>query len=835
MAVTKEYMVSLLKKIVFSIRILLPAVLFLSMTFGSSFADDNGEAETEGQAEMVSPIGSEAFTGTGGDAGTAKVTGTGGEVQAETAAGTGGKAVISATGVIRGVVYDVENEEPVILASIYIQDLSRGAVTQEQGNFQLRNLPEGSLTLRVQHVGYETTLKQVRVRKDDTTQVRIGIRTSVFRSSEIRIYADYIQEDEITTHVERVLTGRRLRQQLGRTIAETLEDEPGMAQRSMGPAPARPVLRGLGGERLLILEDGGRTGDLSATASDHALTIDPMTAEHIELIRGPSALVHGSNTMGGVINVIRGQIPHDLPDRINWSGTMQGETVNNGISGGIRGYGPLSDRLLLGDRMGFRFDLSGRNTSDMNTPVGSQKNTAITTLNASAGISYSDRWGMLGFSGNIMDMKYGVPGGEGLAEAHPNGVDLEMFRRYLESRLRRNFSDSWIRRFDVTWNYSYYYHKELEKPDEPAIPQPVGAEFGVLTQNGKVHLHHNSLFFFEKGLIGIWFEHRDYASGGMTYTPETIEYSAAAYAFQERNFGRFNLQAALRYDYRHLSPEEKSSIFLPSDITSRNFSGPSGSLMGTWNIRTGMEIGTTVTLTHRSPIIEELYAEGPHLANFAYEIGNPGLSREHGWGNELFFRVSRDRYQLHVALFRNQMNNYIFPQDTGEPSIRRDDLNTFQFTENQVLMAGAEASYQFKLHRRLLTGGTASYVKGEFIEDGTSFPFLVLEDKEASVPMMPPLNSRLFLEYGHSRLKIGGATRLAAQQNRTDQFEELTDAYAIFDLYSQFHLSQGKMLHTFSLTLENLANTEYRNHLSRIKSIMPEPGRNVKLLYRVYF
>ncbi|MDG5767101.1 TonB-dependent receptor [Balneolales bacterium ANBcel1] len=804
------------KLILFFARFQLIAALCVSVAYGATFPEGSG-------VQAGTPIAAPEATGSSGS------------IRTETGTTEGGGAGVSATGVIRGVVYDVENREPVLLASVQIQDLNRGTVTREDGDFQLRNLPEGSHTLRVQHVGYETTLKVVRVQKDDTTMVRIGVRPSIFQTSEIRITSQYIQEDEITTHVERVLTGQRLRQQLGRTIAETLEDEAGMAQRTMGPAPARPVLRGLGGERLLILEDGGRTGDLSATASDHALTIDPMTAEHIELIRGPSALIHGSNTMGGVINVIRGQIPHDIPDRTSWSGTMKGESVNNGFSGGVRGYGPVSDRLPLGDRMGFRFDLSGRSTSDMNTPAGMQLNTAITTLNASAGLGYVDSRGMLGFSGNIMDMKYGVPGGEGLAEAHPNGVDLEMYRRYLESRLRRNFSDSWLRRLDVTWNYSYYSHKELEKPDDPSIRQPVGTEFGVLTHNAKIHLHHNSLSFFDRGVIGVWMEHRDYASGGLTYTPETVEYSAAAYAFQERDFGRFNLQAALRYDHRHLSPEEKRSIFLPADITSRNYSGISGSLMGTWTLRPGTEIGATVTRTHRSPIIEELYAEGPHLANFAYEIGNPELSREHGWGSELFFRTSRDRYQLYLALFRNQMDNYIFPQDTGEPSIRRDDLNTFQFTENKVLMAGAEASWQVRLQSRLLTGGTVSYVRGDFIDDDSSFPFLVLDDREASVPMMPPLNSRLFLEFGDSSLKIGGAVRLAAEQTRTDQFEEPTDAYAILDFYSQYHLSSGNMLHTFSLTVENLADTEYRNHLSRIKSVMPEPGRNVKLLYRVYF
>lgn len=807
----------MVKKRFFLQRVLLFVAILLLITFSSSIAANGNEAKKGVQGENIPLSGLKA------------------PAEAKIQYGIGEKGVLSSTGSISGIVYDAESDGPVLLAAVYIQDLNRGTVTHEEGDFQLRNLPEGFHTLRIQHVGYETTLKQVYVHKDDTTKVRIGIHPSVFRSSEIRITSEYIREDEITTHVERVLTGQQLRQQLGRTIAETLEDEPGMAQRSMGPAPARPVMRGLGGERLLILEDGGRTGDLSATASDHALTIDPMTAEHIELIRGPSALIHGSNTMGGVINVIRGQILHDLPDHFHGSGTIKGETVNNGLSGGFRAFGPMAERLPLGDRMAFRIDLSGRKTSDIDTPVGSQMNTGITTLNGSAGLSYIDSWGMLGFSGNIINMKYGVPGGEGLAEAHPNGVDLEMSRRYLESRFRRSYSDHWIRRLDVTWNYSYYFHRELEKPNDPTMPQPVGAEFGVLTHNAKVHLHHNSLVFFEKGLMGIWMEHRDYASGGMTFTPETIEYSAAVYAFQERDFGRFNLQAALRFDYRHLSPEEKQSIFLPYDITSRNFSGLSGSVMGTWNIRSGMEIGTMMTQTHRSPIIEELYAEGPHLANFAYEIGNPGLSREHGWGNELFFRVSRDRYQLQAALYRNQMNNYIFPQDTGEPAIRRDDLNTFQFTENKVLLAGAEASYQFLLHRRVLTGGTASYVRADFIDDDASFPILVLEGGETAVPMIPPLNSRLFLEYGRGRLKIGGAVRFAAEQNRTDQFEEPTDAYAIVDLYSQYHLSRGNMLHTFSLTLENLSNTEYRNHLSRIKSVMPEPGRNIKLLYRFFF
>ncbi len=753
-----------------------------------------------------------------------------------------GNAEASATGIVKGYVHDRETNDPVVLASVYIPDFDRGSVTHEEGDFIIRNIPEGEYTIRFQHVGYESTSKRITINRDDTTRVSVSLRPSVFRFSEVEIVARHVAEDDITTYVERTVTGRHLRQQLGRTLAETLEDEPGMARRSMGPAPARPVLRGLGGDRLLILEDGARTGDLSATASDHALSIDPMTAEHIELIRGPSAIVHGSNTMGGVINVRRGQIPLDRPDHIHWSGSLQGESVNNGVSAGFRAFGPVSGRIPFSDRkmpfsdrLAFRFDFSGRYSSDIDTPAGTLVNTDITTLNTSLGMSYIDNWGMFGFSGNILDSKYGVPGGEGIAEAHPNGVDLEMFRRSAVGRFRYNFSDSWARRMDVRWNYSYYFHKELEKPDDHDIPQPLGAEFGVLTNNVRMDLHHRRLGFFDNGLFGISAEHRDYASGGMTFTPETIERSIASYLFQERDIRSFNLQLALRYDYRHLSPEEAESIFLDHDITSRNFHGASGSLMGSWNITSNLKIGSTVTKTHRSPIIEELYSEGPHLANFSYEIGNPALTREKGWGSELFIRWNRDRIRTSFALYRNQMDNYIFPQDTGEQSVRRDDLNVFQYTENKVLMAGAELNFELLLNRRVTTGGTVSYVRGDFFDNDESFPFLVLEDRENAVPMMPPLNSRLYLEYGFGSLKIGGATRLAAHQTRTDQFEEPTDEYAVVDIYAQYHFSRGGTLHTFSFTVENLADTEYRNHLSRIKSVMHEPGRNIKMLYRVYF
>jgi len=734
----------------------------------------------------------------------------------------------SRDGIIKGYLIDGESGDPINNGSILIEELERGVTSHSDGSFIFRNVQSGTYRLRAQHIAYEPSFISVDVSSSDTTEVAIRLYSRVFSGEQVEVRAEY-ERDDVTTNIERVITGRSLRQQLGRTIAETLDDEPGLAQRSMGPAPARPVLRGLGGDRLLILEDGGRTGDLSATASDHALAIEPMTAEHVELIRGPSALIHGSNTMGGVINVIRGQIPRDMPDHIHMSGTLQGESVNTGGAGGLRAYGPLHDRIA------FRVDGSIRNSRDITTPSGRLDNTGITTLNASAGLSYIDSWGMVGVSGNVMDTDYGVPGGVGIADAHPNGVDIEMFRRYAEMKSRFHLPGDFLRRLDVDATYSYYKHDELEKPSNGPERRIVGSQFGVLTTNVKSHLHHGSIGFFDKGLIGIWGENRDYSSGAFSETPETIEQALAAYTFQEADLGSWNVQAALRYDIRRISPRQERTSILIGDIRERVFSGVSASGRVAYYFRPNIKVGTTLMRSFRAPGIEELFSEGPHLANFSYEKGNPDLSSETGFGSEIFFTIDQPRFNIHLALFRNQMNNYIYPRDTDQRATRRDDLTTFVFNEEQVLMTGAELNLKYNLSGSLTTGGSFSYVRGDFIDENRSFPLFRADQRDEGVPMIPPLSSRIYLEWSDSDLTIGAASRLAARQTRVDIFEEPTDGYTLLDLYAQYNYSSGRFLHTFSLNLENVGNSEYRNHLSRIKEIMPEPSRNLKFLYRFYF
>ena len=350
-----------------------------------------------------------------------------------------------------------------------------------------------------------------------------------------------LQEPEV------VFSGSKLRQNLSRTIAETIDYEPGIAQRSMGPAPARPVLRGLGGDRLLVIEDGERTGDLSGTSSDHAVAIEPMTTERIEVVRGPRTLLYGSNALAGVVNVVRGYVPSERPDGFGGSVTYQGESVNRGLSGGLTLEQPLGPLAL-------RFDSSLRNADDIATPHGVLANTDIRTGNASVGLSLVRPWGHVGASGSLYDSDYGIPPDpEG---GHPHGVSIDLQRQHLEGRGEILTGPDWLQRLELHHSFSRYQHGEFEASGD------LGMEFGVLTHNTGALAHLDRMGPFANGAIGLWYEYRNYAAAGLNFTPPAEEYAGALFTYQEWEHGPWAANAALRVDARRVEPRERA-LFAP--------------------------------------------------------------------------------------------------------------------------------------------------------------------------------------------------------------------------------------------------------------------------------
>ena len=367
---------------------------------------------------------------------------------------------------ISGQVIDAEAGTPLVDVHVSLLRKAEGTSlfrTGRTGGFRFDEIAPGMYTLRFNRVGYEALDQEIVVKADEIT-VTVKLKRSPLQLGEIVVTLG----DEEHAHFEKTtdlnLSAQQLDQQMGATIAETLSGEVGIAQRTMGRAAARPVIRGMGGDRLLILEDGGRTGDKSASAADHAVAIDPTSATNIEITRGPASLIYGSSTLGGVVNVKREIIPQTLPSRPTMNLTFQGESVNSGLAGTTGMTIPIGDLAL-------RLELNRRGMDDTHTPIGILENTSLSQTSFATGISMVKDWGHIGVSGSNYRSDYGIPGSP---EGHIQGVTIDLDRQRYESNFEYGFQQSFLEKLKLHSTYTRYQHQEIESNNT------LGVEFGSI-------------------------------------------------------------------------------------------------------------------------------------------------------------------------------------------------------------------------------------------------------------------------------------------------------------------------------------------------------------------
>lgn len=743
--------------------------------------------------------------------------------------------VTPALGRLVGRVVEAETGAPLPASRVELVQPHRTEFTHEDGVFTFTAVPAGTYTLAVGRVGYTTTTREVTVRAGQTTelQVDLSVRVVALDALVVTGTTGARSEREVFSPTSAV-SGAELDRRLGSTVGATLERTPGVSVASIGPATARPVIRGLGGDRVLVLEDGARPGDLSASSPDHAVAVEPLTARRIEVVRGPMSLLYGSSALGGVVNVVRDEVPSALPEDMHGAASAQLSSVNRGAATGGYVTGKAG-------RIALRGEASARSAGDVRTPGDVLPNTDTRTFNASAGAAYvDDERGHVGAAYRVYDSEYGIPGG--FVGGHPNGVDIRMRRQTVRAEGIFHPAARPFATLRTNANFTDYQHEELESDGN------VGTRFDQQLLAGELFAQHEQWGPLLQGAFGVRGQWREVHTGGSLRTPATRDVTLAGYAVEEWVRGPLRLQAGARYDWTRVEPLEPGVIDVGGQqipVAPRRFGAWSGSLGALYTWTDGVQTGASVSRAFRTPDFNELYSNGPHLAANSFDVGDPNLDAERGIGADVFARIDHGGVRAEVAAYLNQLNGYIFPSSRGQVILsRQGGRPLFRYTNEDARFWGWEADLEWEATPRLVLDATASQVLAAFTSERAPIPLVEIRfdridttfvDASPYPPFIPPLNGRVGARYARDRWFAGGGAQWAMEQERTGDFEQPTAGYALADAFAGLRLLRGGQLHSVTLQVENLLDTEYRNHLSRIKDIMPQPGRNVSLLYRLSF
>ena len=711
-------------------------------------------------------------------------------------------------GTLEGIVLDGSLDQPLENAVVKIIELDKFDVTDKNGIFEFKSIPFGDFNIEISYVGYKTTKTSIKINSEINTGLLVHLFTLPFETSTVVVTGLHTNTkfDDMNEFIN-VLKGKELQRELGLTLASTLKNETGLAIRSMGPAPARPVIRGLGSDRIAITEDGIQTSDLSATSPDHAVSVEPFTIDRIEVIRGPKVLLKNPTTMGGVVNIVRDEIPKEIPISFSGNAGFYGESVNSGYLGGMVAQLPIGKFVLRGEA-------TKRLAADIRTPLGTLANSDIATENFSSGLSYIDGWGYTGVSIREFKSDYGVPGG--FVGAHPNGVDISMLKRQINGKINYQIDSESFEKIEFQLSRDYYKHTEYERADI------IGAQFVIYNLRGSLDISNRKLGFLDFGTTGLSFEARDFNIGGYVFTPPTKSLKLSGYSFQTFELSDFSFETGFRISYDEFNPDGTNPSTNNEVIIHRNFLSYSLSLSTLYSVNKTISLGINISKTSRVPTIEELYSEGPHLAAYSYEIGNQNLESESGIGAELFSYLKSEDIFLMLTFFRNDFSYFITPRNTG--IINSQTLLPIYQTEGvNAIFYGLESYFELKFLECFTISNSFSYTFGNF------------KETDDPLPQIPPIKNIIQLKYLNGIFITGISSEIAAAQNRVDLFESRTAGYAVFNAFIQFSFEIGSMIHNISLNGENLLNKEYRNHLSRVKVIMPEAGISFKLSYRLYF
>ncbi len=630
-----------------------------------------------------------------------------------------------------------------------------------------------------------------------------------------------------------ILSGDELRERSQGTLGETLSATPGVNSTYYGPGASRPVIRGLGGDRIRVLTNSVGALDASNISPDHNAAIEPLFASRVEVLRGPATLLYGSSAVGGVVNVIDNSIPSFVGD-----GMLHGAIEARGFGAADESAG-VASLEAGGSSFAVHVNALKQRTSDLDIPgvaridadapadqpMNTLPSSATKTWSGSLGATAFWSGGRIGAAVSNYETVYGVPTGDD----PPTSINMKQTRLDVHADVTQPFG--FFTGAKARIGFGEYNHAELSGGTQ------INTVFKNKAAEGRIELPMVA-FGNLNGTVGVQAARSDFSAvGEEVVTPPSLSQNAAIFLLEELKQGPVTWQGGVRFEGESikLGEVDPSLPALPGygahSNQKKEFSGVSGSFGAVWYFASDWSLGSSLAFSERLPTAQELFSNGPHGGTGAYEVGSSNLDKERSLGLDLSLRHRAGFVSGTLSVFANRFQNFIFEQELAADAIpaenNPDGLTPYQFIARDAEFYGAEAEVTFHLKEgkgyHLHLDLMSDYVHAEETTDNTP------------LPRIPPMRYGAGLHYENDSWNLGVEARHATSQDRIAPGETPTAGYTLVNANVSYLIGQGAINYELFVRGTNLTNEEARLHASFLKDFAPLAGRGVLVGVRAMF
>ncbi len=752
--------------------------------------------------------------------------------------------ICPAAGTIRfsGKVLDAKTQTPLPGANVYLPALQTGAATDREGRFTLPALPAGTYVLRCTYIGYEKLEITITLAAD--RERTLYLQPTILEGEAVTVIS---KRDQLTESKQAltVLDAKDLEKARGQTLGESLKEIPGVTTLQTGPSIAKPVIRGLHSQRILVLNAGVQQ-EGQQWGGEHAPEIDPFSPSRIEVLKGAAGVQYGAGAIGGVIRV--------SPRELRVQPGFGGELALNGFSNNLQGAGSLvlegASKRFAG--WGWRVQGSVRRAGDAQAPDFKIQNSGFAERDWSSALGYhNDRSGFelyyshfgteLGIYrgahiGNVTDLLRAIERGEPATntafsyDIKPPKQDIS--HNLLSVKAHHQVASLGRAEMQYGWQQNHRQEFDAHKPFSSEPPTTPSFDLTLTTYSADLGFHHNPIknFYGHVGISGM--RQGNVQSGTVLLIPNFRAYSGGAFIHESWTNGKLTFDGGARYDYRRVQAylRDRNNGLVTNLHEYSNFTGVGGLI---YQFASAWSMGANVGSAWRPPSLNELYSNGVHHGTAQFEIGDLQLESERSFNVDATLRHVSERTRLEVSAYRNRMNDFIFLFPVPEPTLTvRGAFPTFRYQQANAVLRGLEAAIEHRIAPFVQIGASASLVRGD--------------NRDANEPLyqMPADRGRIDVDFNLPDFGAFTATDLeiiATFVQRQMRFPANADyadpppGYTLFDLNAGTQMKLSQQTLRFNFSVRNLFNVSYRDYLSRFRYFIDDTGRDVVLRVQIPF